>query len=112
MRALEWFRDSTKHPVAQVYVVHGDDLYLKREAISAIVRVVLGEEADEFALRRFEGNAAGLADVMDELRTLPFFARRRLVVVDDADPFVTRTRKELEAYVKSPTTGGVLVLVV
>jgi DNA polymerase-3 subunit delta len=112
MRALEWLRDPARHPLAQVYVVHGDDLYLKRESVAAIVRAVFGEQVDELALRRFEGNSATLADVMDELRTLPFFASRRLVVIDDADPFVTRNRKELESYVQAPTASGVLVLVV
>jgi DNA polymerase-3 subunit delta len=112
MRALEWLRDPGRHPLARVYVVHGDDLYLRREATSAIVRAVLGDEADELATRRFEGNTAGLADVMDELRTLPFFSKRRLVVIDDADPFVTRNRKELEAYVATPSANGVLVLMV
>ena len=46
------------------------------------------------------------------MRTLPFFSRRRIVVVDDADPFVTKYRKELETYVESPTGAGVLVLMV
>ncbi len=49
---------------------------------------------------------------MDELRTLPFFSKRRIVVVADADPFVTRYRKELEGYVQEPSGAGVLVLMV
>ena len=65
------------------------------------------------AVSRFEGNTASLADVLDELRMLPFFAKRRVVFVEDADPFVTKNRKELEAHVEAPVgTSGVLVLMV
>jgi DNA polymerase-3 subunit delta len=91
-------------------VIHGDDLYLRREASNAIVRAVLPDPSDAMSTRRFEGNAANLADVLDELHTLPFFSKRRVVIIDDADPFITRNRKELESYVTAPSATGVLVL--
>ncbi len=46
------------------------------------------------------GDKPALADVLDELFTLPFFSRRRLVIVEEADTFVTKYRKDLEAYVR------------
>jgi DNA polymerase-3 subunit delta len=49
--------------------------------------------------------------VLDEVRTLPFLVKRRVVIVEGADPFVTAHRKELEAYAERPTSAaGVLVL--
>lgn len=112
MRALEWLRDPSIHPRKPVYVVYGDDVYLRREASAAITGSVLGAEADELAVSRFDGNTASLADVLDELCMLPFFSKQRVVIVADADPFVTRNRKELEAYVETPIGKGVLVLIV
>ncbi len=112
MRALEWLRDPSVPPQKAVYVVYGEDVYLRREVSASIARSILGEAADELAVSRFEGSAASLADVMDELRTLPFFSRRRIVIVADADPFVTKFRKELESYVELPSGAGVLVLMV
>jgi len=112
MRALEWLRDPSVPPPKAVYVVYGEDVYLRREVSASIARSILGEAADELAVSRFDGNAASLADVMDELRTLPFFSRRRIVIVADADPFVTKNRQELESYVESPSGAGVLVLMV
>jgi DNA polymerase-3 subunit delta len=93
-------------------VIQGDDAYLRREASRAVVGTLLGDQADELAVRRFEGATARLADVLDELRTLPFFSKRRVVFVEDADPFVTANRRELEAYVDRPSSVGVLVLMV
>jgi DNA polymerase III subunit delta len=48
--------------------------------------------------------------VLDELFTLPFFSRRRLVIVEEADTFVTKYRPELEAYVEAPSHSGILLL--
>jgi DNA polymerase-3 subunit delta len=112
MRAFEWLRDTSVHPLKAVYVIFGDDVYLRREAARGIIGLALGEQADEMAVSRFEGKTSSLADVLDELRTLSFFARRRVVVVEEADPFVTKYRAELETYVQSPAKSGVLVLLV
>src|SRR5262249_55405710 len=53
------------------------------------------------------------ATVMDDLSTRPFLSPRRLVIVEDADPFVSAERARLEKYVaaldSAPETG-VLVL--
>ena len=68
-------------------------------------------EADgEAAISRFPGPQTDLADMLDELFTLPFFSKRRLVIVEDADTFVTKHRKDLEAYVEKPSASGILVL--
>ena len=40
----------------------------------------------------------------------PFFSRSRLVIVDDADTFVTKYRKELENFAERPCESGILLL--
>lgn len=112
MHAIDYLKDPSKTPVAPVYAVYGDDLFLRRESLAAIRRQVLHGEDEEMGLARFAGDHATYADVIDEVRTLPFFVKRKVVVVDGADPFVTAHRKELEAYVEHPSSAGVLVLVV
>jgi DNA polymerase-3 subunit delta len=111
MHAIEFLRNTTEVPARSVYAVYGDDAFLRREVLTGIRRIVLpGAEDDELAIRRFNGDQTTLADVLDELRTLPFFTKRRLVIVEGADPFITAHRRELEAYVDEPAETGVLVL--
>jgi DNA polymerase-3 subunit delta len=110
MHAIEFLKDPTKHPLRPVYAVFGDDSFFRRESLHEIRRLALPGEDEELSVARFSGDAATLADVLDELRTLPFFSKRRLVVIEGADPFVTAHRKELEAYVEHPSESGVLVL--
>ena len=112
MRGLDWLKDGAGKGGTPLYVVVGDDPYLRRESVRrAIALEIPGDEAD-VGVARFEGASAKLVDVIDELRTLPFFSKRRVAFVDDADPFVSAHRKELEAYVEAPSSSGCLILVV
>ncbi len=110
MHAIDWLRDAGKKPGQPVYVVFGGDSYLVRESIAAVARAVFPEGDADAGTTRFAGGQATLADVRDELFTLPFFSRRRLVVVEEADAFVTKHRKDLEAYVVNPSASGTLLL--
>src|SRR4051812_39020110 len=110
MNALDWLRESSQQAVRPVYIVFGDDAYLARESIQAVARAVFPEAESEGAISRFAGPVTALADVLDELFTLPFFSRKRLVIVEDADPFVTKYRSDLEAYVAAPSASGIFVL--
>src|ERR1700722_15562290 len=110
MNALDWLREPGEQPIRAVYAVHGDDSYLIRESIGAVGRVVLPDGDRETGTSRFSGPATTLATVLDEVCTLPFFSRRRLVIVEEADTFVTKYRKDLEAYVTSPSDSGSLLL--
>jgi DNA polymerase-3 subunit delta len=93
-----------------LYVVHGDEAFLKREVVRAIRKRVLDGEGDDLAVSVHEGEKAQLAEVSDELETVPFFGSRRLVIVEDADPFVSKFRAALEKKFPKLPSSGVLVL--
>jgi DNA polymerase III subunit delta len=110
MNALEWLRAPNLDAIRPVCVVFGDDAFLVRESITAVAQTVFPDKEADAGISRFAGGATPLATVLDEVRTLPFFSRRRLVIVEDADPFVTKYRKELEAYTEKPCESGTLLL--
>ena len=93
-----------------VYVLCGDEDFLRRQARTALRTIVLGTGDESFGLTIVSGDKATFAEVHDELETLPFLGSRRMVVVEGADPFVTRWRSALEKYVAKPAATGVLVL--
>jgi len=110
MHAIDFLRQPARDGLKPIYAVSGDDAYLRREALKAVARLALGPDADELAIARFPGEQASLADVFDELHTLPFLTPKRVVIVEEADPFVTAHRAELEAYAGKPAERGILVL--
>ncbi|MDM8006114.1 MAG: DNA polymerase III subunit delta [Phycisphaerae bacterium] len=103
-------KSSSAGPV--IYVVSGPEVFLKQEAIQTVVRRVMGNADRSLSLSEYDGTLAGvaLADVLDDARTLPFLAEKRLVMVRDADSFITRYRAELEEYLDDPSPYGVLLL--
>lgn len=97
--------------VKRVYAVYGPDEFLRRQALDEIAEAALGTEPPPMARVDFDGPTAELANVLDEVRTLTFLAEIRLVVVRDADAFITKYRAALERYVEAPSSSGVLVFV-
>lgn len=93
-----------------LYVVHGDEAFLKAEVIRAIRKRALDGEGDDLAASVHEGETAQLAEVCDELETVPFFGSRRLVLVEGADPFVSKFRAALEKKIAKLPASGVLIL--
>lgn len=96
-----------RHPV---YAVSGDEDFLKRLARERIIANTLGDADPSFAVSVYAGDKLDFSTVRNELDTLPFLAPCRVVVVENADPFVTEHRPALEQYVAKPSSVGVLVL--
>ena len=98
-------------PAKPIYILHGSDQYRRRRHREEIVDALLGDADRQLALVSFD-DSAELADVLDTVRTVPFLAPRRVVILDDADGFVTRYRKKLEDYLANPASNGSLILIV
>ncbi len=107
--------DYLKRPVqpAAVTVLFGDEPFLKNLAIHQLLTEALPEDAEAGA-SRMEGTAATWRDVSDELHTVSLFNQggRRVVILEEADPFVTEYRDRLEAYVERPARTALLILMV
>jgi DNA polymerase-3 subunit delta len=110
--ALDYLSHPDRHPARPVCVLSGDEPYLKRQVLAKLRQQVAGGDDGEFSYRGFIGEEIeDSRAVFDELSTVALFGSgRRLVVVNDADPFVTDHRGLLEHYVAHPKPTGVLVL--
>lgn len=93
-----------------VYALNGDDDFLKRLAREKIVATALGDADPAFAVSVLPGDKLDFSTVRNELDTLPFLAPCRVLVVENADVFVTNNRPALEQYATKPSSVGVLVL--
>ena len=94
-----------------VYVLSGKDLRLRDEARQRIVSQIIGDSDPQLCLGTFDSTAE-LVDVLDELRTLPFLAPHRVVIVRNADAFISANRVALEKYLDAPAASGTLILMV
>jgi len=93
-----------------VYVLSGKDSRLRDEARQRIVSQIIGDSDPQLCLGIFDSTAQ-FVDVLDELRTLPFLAPHRVVIVRNADAFISANRDALEKYLDAPAPSGTLILI-
>jgi DNA polymerase-3 subunit delta len=110
MEALTFLDKNGKVRRQAFYVLSGDEDFLKRRVLAVLTPLVLGDADPEYALTTFPGEKTDFSTVRNELDSVSVFSDRRLVVIDQADPFVTKFRPQLESYVADPSEAGVLVL--
>jgi DNA polymerase III subunit delta len=110
MDALSFLTKSKKAARQPIYVLIGDEAFLKTQCRDAIRRIVVGDADLEFALATYPGDKTPFSEVRNDLDTLPFLAPARLVEIESADPFVTEYRESLEKYAAKPSNVGVLTL--
>jgi len=98
--------DQSKH---FVYAVTGADRFLRQAALQQLLATI-EDTLDELGPTRVEGSTAMLAEVLDEVRTVSLLGDARVVIVDDADEFVSKHREQLERYCSQPSPTGILIL--
>ncbi len=109
--ALEYLAQPEKHPPRPVCAVYGNEAFLRRQAMLKLREAVLEGEEGDFSFTAIEGDKAQWRDVLEDLSTVAMFGGgRRLVLVEEADDFVSQFRGELEDYVAHPSRTGVLAL--
>lgn len=97
-------------------ILHGKDPFL-RTVYTERLRENLLSAGVEAEVLRYDGASAGVADVLDECRTLGLMQQHKIVVVDEADVWLkdkeedaTRARDLVERYLAGPSESATLVL--
>lgn len=69
--------------LCSVYVIYGNDGFLKKQAVNRIIKASVGED-DGLNLLKFEASCS-LQDVYDELNGFPVMADKKCVILTDFD---------------------------
>ncbi len=96
----------------RVYVIVGKDESLVGARCQELLDKLLEPEQRMTGLFSVDGDEAAIAEVLDELKTIPFLTDKRVVAIRGADGFVSKNREILEKYFEKPASTGVLVLTV
>lgn len=106
-----FFKSIRERAFAPVYYVHGEDDFLKDEAIRQLIAAVVDPATRDFNLevrRGAETDAGALASLLD---TPPLMAERRMVVIRDVGALKKDARAALDRYLTRPAPETVLVVV-
>jgi len=95
-----------------VYVIAGKDESLLNARCRELLDTLLEPSQRVTALSEPEAVSVSACEVLDELRTAPFLADKRVVVLRGAEDFISRNRELLEKYFDQPCSTGRLILTV
>jgi DNA polymerase III subunit delta len=108
---------SSAQKAPSVVVIFGDEAYQKSVTLEQTLDGLLPADADRSlavtaydATQNEDQGGPSFAAVMDDLATLPFLTDRRIVIVREADRFITAFREKLERYLAAPSPTGTLIL--
>jgi DNA polymerase-3 subunit delta len=109
--AVEYLKPTGERDVPPIVILWGKERFLKLEVLQLLKRELFGDEAEEsFGDSTVQGKTADYLKVMDELKTVSMWQPRRLLILEEADEFVTAHRAQLENYVLSPARKSVFVI--
>ena len=110
MHATAFLKKPEQRPPGPMVALFGAERFLKLRSLKALSTAILGAGEEELGLTKYPGATTEFSTVMDELRTLSMFGSQRVVVIEEADDFVTAHRAALEKYLTKPAKKSVLVL--
>jgi DNA polymerase-3 subunit delta len=127
--------DKTKAKQSLVYVISGDDPSLVNAEYTKIIDQLVPPDQRDAGLLVVDADKAVIAEILDDLRTLPFFTKRKIVALRNADKFISAKNEEdeeneqtkqdsynapasssnreiLERYFDNPCPTGILIMTV
>lgn len=93
----------------QVYLLYGDEAYLKKMYRDKLKKAIL-PDGDTMNYAYYEGKGTNPSELIDLAETMPFFADRRLIIVENSGFFKTAT-PELADYIKGMPETACFVFV-
>ena len=110
MHATAFLKSPTEKPCGAIAVISGEERSLKLDAFVALGKLVCGDDGDSSSVTKFAGKETDWKSVRDELLTVSMWGDRRLVIIENADDFVSENRATLEKYLEKPAKKSLLVL--
>lgn len=109
---MQALRDSLKTGQwKKVYLFYGEESYLKRSYKKQVKNAIVGED-DSMNYNYFEGKeAANVNEIMGIADTMPFFADRRLIIVEDSGLFKTTASDAFCEYMANISDTTVLLFI-
>lgn len=104
-------QDSIPDLLSDIYLILAKEEYIRRQAIDCLIRSSLPEvKSLEMSVQVFDAAEYTANSILQELETLNFFVKKRIVVVHHVDHFDKASTLKFEAYFAKPNRSVMLIL--
>ncbi len=91
-----------------VYLLYGEEEYLKKQYKNKFIDAICAGDTMNYSY--YEGKGIDIKELMNTADTLPFFAERRLIVVENSG-FFKSSNEELAAYLANENESTCIVFI-
>ena len=94
------------------YLFLGEEDFLKEERLKKLKSSLLNNQTKDLNYNVFHGKGRSLniKEMLDNLNTMPFLSKKRLIVLKDADSLSSSDKKSVLFYLRNPKESSILVL--
>lgn len=91
-----------------IYLLYGEEAYLRRQYRDRLKDALIGDDTMNY--HYYEGKNISIGEVVDQAETLPFFAEKRLIMIENSG-FFKSGGDALADYLKDPASASYFVFV-
>ena len=91
-----------------VYLLYGDEPYLKKQYEDKLIKAIVSDDTMNYSF--FDKESVSVKEIMSIGDTLPFFAEKRLIVVENSG-FFKSSNDELAMYIKNMPDYLIIIFV-
>ncbi|MBQ8592479.1 MAG: DNA polymerase III subunit delta [Lachnospiraceae bacterium] len=102
-------QDIKENSYKQVYLLYGEEAYLRRQYRDKLKQVLVAAD-DTMNYHYYEGKDTNPNEVIDLAETMPFFAERRVIIIENSG-FVKHGGEALAEYLTQPSPTTVFIFV-
>jgi DNA polymerase-3 subunit delta len=94
-----------------IYLILGKEAFERKQAVDLLISKLLKKEDNpELSCKILDGDRLDIEELMQELNTFGFFAKFRIVLIQNADKLSKPITEELESYFANPNPTICLIL--
>lgn len=91
-----------------IYLLYGAEAYLRKQYKDKLKNAIVGD--DNMNYHYYEGKDISIGEVIDQAETLPFFAEKRLIILENSG-FFKSGGEQLTEYLSSPASTTIFLFV-
>ena len=101
---------SSPNSAPPVFLFVGEEKYLKERAISELRSRSLDSSSGDLDFKILHGSDTSADEIISSAGTIPFFSKKRLIVVKDFDKLSREDTAKIAAYIKNPNQHTCLII--
>lgn len=92
----------------QIYLLFGEEAYLRKQYRDRLKEAIIGDDTMNY--HYYEGKNISVGEIIDQAETMPFFADKRLIILENSG-FFKGGGEELAEYLKTPAQTAYFLFV-